>query len=86
MTSHCFTQQGLSFYLDVMTELTSVFKNVCYHYSLQYSTEASLGGNKESRVLIVMIGSELSSMTAFLEEQSGSTSRTVLMIDPGIFR
>lgn len=43
-------------------------------------------GNKESRVLIVMIGSELSSMTAFLEEQSGSTSRTVLMIDPGIFR
>lgn len=34
----------------VMTELTSVFKNVCYHYSLQYSTEASLGGNKEQNV------------------------------------
>lgn len=53
MTSHCFTQHGLSFYLGIMTELTSVFKNVCYHYSLQYCTEASLGGSKEKKKYIL---------------------------------
>lgn len=43
-------------------------------------------GNKESSVLVWMTDSGLSSMTTFLEEQSGSASRTALMIDPAMFR
>lgn len=36
--------------------------------------------------IIMMINNGLSSMTAFLEEQSGLINRTALMIDPVIFR
>lgn len=50
MVSHCLTQQGFSSYFGIMTEPASVFKKVCYHYSLQYCTEASLGSNKEQNV------------------------------------
>ena len=35
---------------------------------------------------MVMTDGELSSVTAFLEEQSGSTSRIALIIDPAVFR
>lgn len=50
MASHCLSQQGSSSYFAIMTEPASDFKNECYHYSLQYSTEASLESNKEQNV------------------------------------
>lgn len=50
MASHCLSQQGSPSYFAIMTEPASDFKNKCYHYSLQYSTEASLESNKEQNV------------------------------------
>lgn len=48
--SHRLSQQGSSSYFAIMTEPASDFKNECYHYSLQYSTKASLESNKEQNV------------------------------------
>lgn len=50
MVSHCLTQRGSSSSFGIMTAPASVFKNVRYHYSLQYCAEASLGSNKEENV------------------------------------
>lgn len=67
MTSHCFTLHGLSFYLGIMTELTSVFKNVCYHYSLHYCTEASLEAIKNKMYILKTL---ISPLNAWIKLQS----------------